>query len=124
MTVIRHRAQITEDVPSRLLTLELPPGVSLAKWVKMEEARIKYAYPEAKDTEVPVDPDLAESFLVSKAQLKRWTQSYKLAKLEIREEMGWARTGTVNGVPFVRRRQYPVKGYEVHGYELDAIFPV
>lgn len=124
MSKIRYRAEIVEDVPSRLLTLQLPPGISLDKWVKMETARLRHAYPEPKELATELDPELAEMLITSKAQLKRWTKSYQLTKLEIRGELGFHQVGTVRGVPFAERRMYPVKGYTVHPYDLDAIFPL
>jgi hypothetical protein len=121
---VTQRSVITEDVPSRLLALTLPPGVTLDKWVEMETARLRHAYPKPKVAAAELGLDYAEMLRVARHNRNYWAERYELLKLDLREELAWAKKGTVNGIPFVDRRQFPVNGYAVESYEQDALFPV
>lgn len=123
-TTISHRAVITQDVPSHLLTLKLPAGFSLDKWVEQENARIRQMYPTYKDPAKELGREYAEMWRLARYNVRFWAERYELLKLETREELGWAKKGLADGIPFVDRRMFPVQGYEVDGYEQDALYPV
>jgi hypothetical protein len=123
-TTYEHRSVIHRDVPTSLLTLQLPPGVSLDKWVKMETARLRHQYPEVKEPSVELGGETSEILDICKAERDLWTMRYEVHKLHIREEMGYAYRGLAEGLPFIERRITPVKGYEVNPYEQDALYPL
>jgi hypothetical protein len=123
-TTYEHRSVIRRDVPTGLLTLQLPPGVSLDKWVKMETARLRHQFPEVKEASVELGKEASEILDICKAERDLWTMRYEVHKLHIREDMGYAHRGLADGLPFIERRITPVKGYEVNPYEQDALYPV
>ncbi len=124
MITVTQRSVITQDVPSRLLTLTLPAGVTLDKWVETETARLRHQYPKPKAGAVELGRDYAEMLRIARDRRNYWNERYELLKLDLREELGWAKKGTADEIPFIDRRQFPVKGYEVESYEQDALFPV
>jgi len=121
---VRQRSVLEIDVPSYLLTLELPPGMSLDKWVEKETERIKQMYPDYKDTDVELGREYGEMYRTARFQRNEWEKRYELLKLDARERLGWARRGTADGLPFVQRRINNVKPYAVPGYVNDALYPV
>lgn len=121
---ITQRTQITQDVPSKLIALELPPGVSLEKFVEQETERLRGLYPKPKVNSIELGSELAEMLQVARANLHFWEERYALVKLAIREELGFAKKGLNGGVPFVDRRQFPVSEYHVEPFDQDAIYPV
>lgn len=123
-TIITQRAVITQDMPSRLLTLQLPPGVTLDKWVEAETARLRQAYPKPKAAAVELGAEAAEMLRIAKNNRDEWEQKYQLYKLILREDLGWAKKGLANDIPFIERRQFPVRGYEVEAYDQDALYPL
>lgn len=123
-TTITRRAVITQDVPDYLLTLELPGGMTLDKWVEMETARIRQMYPDYKDRDVELGREYGEMFRIARHNRTEWEKRYELLKLDVREQMGWHRRGLADGLPFVTRRINNVKPYAVPGYVNDALYPV
>lgn len=123
-TTVSHRAVVSVDAPSHLLTLQLPPGMTLEKWVEQETARLREQYPRPKEPAKELGRDYAEMLRTAKHQRDFWTTKYELLKLELREDLGWAKKGLADGIPFIDRRQFPVSGYTVDSYDQDALFPV
>lgn len=121
---ISKRVTITQDVPEQVVLLQRPPGIGLKKWVDMESARLRYEYPKPKETSKELGLVAAEIMDVTRHEAKDWDEKYQLAKLMVRELLGWASVGTANGVPFVERRQFPVSGYAVDAYDQDALYPL
>lgn len=124
MKTIRQRTEITEDYPSQLLLLRRPPGVSLEKWVRSETHRLKETFPEIKETAKELGPEAAEMLRTAKHNRDLWNERYELLKLDIREQLGWAKKGTVNDIPFIERRIFPVRDYHVDAREEDALYPL
>lgn len=125
MTVTyQNRTVIKQDVPSGLLTLTLPPGISLDKWVKMETARIEHQYPSIKEGSVELGAETEEIFRICKAERDTWNIRYEVAKLHLREDLGYAKRGLANGIPFIERRITSVSDYHVDAYEQDALYPI
>jgi hypothetical protein len=123
-TTVEHRSVIRQDVPSGLLTLQLPPGISLDKWVKMENARLKHQYPAVKESYAELGSDAKEILEVCKAERDLWTMRYEVHKLHLREDLGFAHRGLAEGVPFIERRITKVKPYSVPEQEQDALYPI
>jgi hypothetical protein len=123
-TTVEHRSVIRQDVPSGLLTLQLPPGVSLDKWVEMENTRLKHQFPAIKEPYAELGAEASEILNICKAERALWAMRYEVHKLRLREDLGFAQRGLANGVPFIERRMFPVKGYEVDPYEQDALYPL
>jgi hypothetical protein len=121
---ITQRAVVTEDMPSGLLTLKLPPGTTLDNWVKDENQRIKDRFPEIKHETRELGPELAEMLRIAKHNKQLWEQRYELIKLQIREELQWARKGTADDLPFIGRRIFHVKTFETPEHTVDALFPL
>lgn len=124
MKTIRQRTEVTEDYPSQLLLLKRPPGVSLVKWVKSETGRLKETYPEIKEAAKELGPEAAEMLRTAKYNRDLWNERYELVKLEVREQMGWAKKGTALDVPFIERRKFTVRDYHVNSYEEDSLYPL
>lgn len=120
----QHREILTQEVPSGLLTLDLPPGVSLDKWVEMETARIKYEYPEITQEAVELGPERREEYVVARHLLRQAEQRYELCKLQLREEMGPARKATANGVGYAFRYITPVAGFWTSDHVRDVVQPL
>lgn len=118
------RTRVVEKLPSGLLTLSLPPGMTLDRWVATETARLRRTYPAPKTAVTDLSPELADMYVTAREQRKLWDTRYELVKLRIREELGWAKIGLDRDMPFVTRRQYPVSSYEVESFDMDAIFPL
>ena len=123
-TTVEHRSVIRQDVPSGLLTLQLPPGVSLDKWVEMENVRLKQQFPVVKEPYAELGIEASEILNICKAERALWAMRYEVHKLRLREELGFAHRGLANGVPFIERRIMNVRGYEVEPYEQDALYPL
>ena len=121
---VHSRAVITVEAPPMLATLEVPAGLTLEQWREQEEARLKLLYPKIKAATTEIDPDLAEMLRIADQEAAYWEQKRQLIRLKIREQLEWAKKGTVNGVPVVDRRIFPVKEHEVHDYEVDALYRV
>lgn len=121
---VSQRSVITQDVPSRLLAITLPPGVTLEKFVEAETERLRGLYPKPKTGSIELGPEVAEMLQIAKYNRAFWEERYQLTKLEIREQLGWAKKATNGGIAFADRRQFPVTGYEVESFEQDAIFPL
>jgi hypothetical protein len=121
---ITQRAVVTEDMPSGLLTLKLPPGTTLDKWVEHENARLKDRFPEIKHATKELGPELSEMLQIARRNKKLWEERYELIKLQIREEMEWSKKGTANDVPFIDRRIFHVKTFETPEHDVDALFPL
>jgi hypothetical protein len=124
MKTIRQRTEVTEDYPSQLLLLRRPPGVSLVKWVKSETGRLKETYPEIKESAKELGPEAAEMLRTAKYNRDLWSERYELVKLEIREQLGWAKKGTASDIPFIERRKFTVRDYHVNAYDEDALYPL
>ena len=121
---VTQRSVITQDVPSRLVAISLPPGLTLEKYVEAETDRLRGLYPKPTVNSVELGPEIAEMLEIARYNRAYWEERYQLTKLAIREELGFAKKGLNGGVPFVDRRQFPVTGYEVESFEQDAIFPL
>lgn len=121
---ITKRARIVEDVPAHLVEVKLPPGVTLEKYIETVNARLKGLYPKPKVDSVELGPECAEMIRIAKYNRDLWEMRYQLLKLEIREQLGFAKKGTADGIPFIDRRQFPVSGYKVDPYDQDAIYPL
>jgi hypothetical protein len=135
-------AATVEQIPSGLLTLKLPPGYSLDRWVEQETERLKEQHPHIQSESVELGPKYRRMHEVASHRRKAAETQYELLKLRMRERLGDAAYGTALGVPFISRRIYPVPGepskrtcaacgtvtsehgYWVDGYEMDAMFPV
>lgn len=140
--MVRTVTQVIEEVPSGLLTLKLPIGYSLDRWVKEETERLQTEHPHILTGTAELGPKYRRMHEVASARRKAAETQYELLKLKIRERMGDAQTATSQGVPFVTRRIYPVPaepakwncdncgsvfsrdGFWTDGYLMDAIFPV
>jgi hypothetical protein len=132
---------VTEEVPSGLLTLKLPPGYSLDRWVEEETERLKAKYPHPHGTK-ELGPRWRRMHEVASHRRKQAETTYELFKLKLWEKAGDAETVTSQGIGFKTRRQYhvptePAKwecglcgaytskdGFWTPGYEMDAWFPV
>lgn len=121
---IEHRARLIEEVPARLLTLTLPAGVTLDKWVKMETARLREMYPEPKNPGTELGAESAEMFRVAKKNRDMWERYYQLVKLDIREQLEWGKKALADDIPFLDRRIINISGYHVDPRTEDALFPV
>lgn len=115
--------RVTQRLPSGLLAVELPPGVSLDKYIAQETEKLKERYP-LKATSTELGSELRAMYEVGRDMRNLWEMRYELVKLRLREEMKSAKIGMADGMPFVARRQHPVSGYTVDPYEQDALYPV
>ncbi len=122
-TTYSQRTIVTRDVPTRLLTLDLPPGVTLDRWVKAETERLRLEYPKMRNTSAEMDPEFREMLTIARADRTGAERRYELLKLELRAQLGAHRQGTANGIPFIARRQTPIEGHVVDPYVQDALFP-
>lgn len=123
-TTVEHRSVIRQDVPTGLLTLHLPPGISLDKWVRMETARIKHQYPVIKESYAELGAEAKEILEICKAERDVWNMRYELHKLRLREDLGFAHRGQANGIDFIERRITKVREYSVPEQEQDALYPL
>lgn len=121
---VTQRSVITQDVPSRLVAIEVPAGTTLEKYIEAETERLRTKYPEPTVNSIELGSELAEMLHIARANRAYWEERYQLTKLAIREELGFAKKGLNGGIPFVDRRIFPVTGYEVENFTQDAIFPV
>jgi hypothetical protein len=124
MITVTQRAVVTEDMPSGLLTLKLPPGVTLDKWVKTETERLRTVYPETKWATIELGSESAEMLRVARHNKQVWEQRYELLKLKLREDMQWAKKGTCNEVPFIDRRIFHVDDFVTSAHDVDALYPL
>jgi hypothetical protein len=58
-----------------------------------------------------VDPRLIEVREYAAAAIKYWETQRRIATFELQRQMGDAESGTVNGVPVIKRYQPEVKGF-------------
>lgn len=114
---------IIESVPSGLLTLHLPPGKTLTRWVEEENARLKARYPEIKKASKELGPVTEAEYQAARKRLKKAEQDYELLKLRIREDLGSAAIATSGGIGFIERRIYTVPTFITPEYRMDALFP-
>lgn len=125
MTVkVTQRAVVTEDMPSGLLTLKLPPGVTLDNWVTQETARIRALYPVPKNDYTELGTETAEMLRIARFNRQMWEQRYELLKLRIREDMAWGKKGTADGVPFIDRRIFHIDEHPTAAHDVDALYPL
>ena len=120
----QHREILTTEIPSGLLTLQLPPDVSLDKWVEMETSRLKHEYPEIIKESVELGPERREEYVTARYLLRQAEQRYELCKLRLREDMGAAKKATANDVPFAFRYITPVDGFYTQPYTRDVVQPL
>jgi hypothetical protein len=123
-TKITQRAVVTEDMPSGLLTLKLPPGVTLDNWVKHETMRLRGLYPNPKNPYTELGTEAAEMFRIARANRQLWNERYELLKLKLREDMEWGKKGTADGVPFIDRRIFHVDEFSTSEHDVDALYPL
>lgn len=120
----QHRELLTQEIPSGLLTLHLPPDVSLDKWVEMETHRLRYEYPEITKESVELGPERREEYVTARYLLREAEQRYELCKLRLREDMGAAKKATSNQIPFASRYITPVTGFYTEPYIRDVVQPL
>lgn len=120
----QHREILTQEIPSGLLTLKLPPDMSLDKWVEMETARLKNEYPEIIKESVELGPERREEYVTARYLLREAEQRYELCKLRLREEMGAAKKATANGNPYAFRYITPVPGFWTQDHIRDVVQPL
>lgn len=120
----QHRAILRVDVPEEFMAMKVPAGYTLKQWLTEETERITRAYPSIKIGEQEVNPGLDDMLRTSDYFTKWFLIKSKLTRLRIREEMGYARKATVEGLPIAERRMFPVKAHPVQGYDVDAIYAV
>lgn len=123
-TKITQRAVVTEDMPSKLLTLKLPPGVTLDAWVEQENQRLRSRYPNVKHPYTELGDESAEMFRIARYNRTLWEQRYQLVKLMLREDLEWGKKGTANGIPFIDRRIFHVDMFETPEHDVDALYPL
>lgn len=121
---VTQRSVITQDVPSRLVAISLPPGTTLERYVEAETDRLRGLYPRPTVNSVELGSELAEMLDIAKYNRAFWEEKYQLTKLAIREELGFAKKATSGGIAFADRRQFPVSGYEVESFDQDGIYPL
>lgn len=120
----QRRDIITEEIPSGLLTLNLPPGMSLNKWVETETARLKNTYPEIVKETIELGAERREEYVVARHRLREAEQMYELCKLRLREDMGPAKKATANGIPYAFRYITAVDGFWTDPYVRDVVQPL
>ena len=120
----QHREILTQEIPSGLLTLQLPPDISLDKWVEQETARIKHQYPDITEEAAELGSERREEYVTARYLLRQAEQRYELCKLRLREDMGAAKKATANTVPFAFRYITPVDGFYTQPYIRDVVQPL
>jgi hypothetical protein len=117
----QKRSLITVDTPDGFLDLAVPPGWTLDKWYKHETRRLAALYPEPALPSTELPGRLADMLTAADSLYKLGEMKRRLVRLLIREQLGWAQEGTVNGWPVARRVQQDVRGYSVEPYSRDMI---
>jgi hypothetical protein len=120
----QHREILTQEIPSGLLTLRLPPDMSLDKWVEMETARLKQEYPEITKETIELGPERREEYVTARYLLREAEQRYELCKLQLRESMGAAKKATANNIPYAFRYITDVDGFYTQPYTRDVVQPL
>jgi len=102
-----------------------PAPLAVPEDVKGIREKLIELHPDAvKGTVAEISPELDEAYRYAKWAIDYWTKQADAAALRIREQMGDAEKAAVDGVPVFSRRQYPVKGHWVEGFNNDALYPV
>lgn len=115
---------ITIEVPAELLELEIPNGLTLDNYVKMEKDRLTGLYPFIKGGVAELGESLRDMYQISSQQAKMWETWRQLVGLIILARMEWAKKAAANGVIFAERRDYEVKDIKPpEDHRVNAIFP-
>jgi hypothetical protein len=106
------------------VTEQRPPAVlpSIGEPIKVVIKRLIMIFPKVSpNTTAEIDPEVWALSQYAKAAAASWEEQARLAEIKIRQAMGDAEKGTVNGVVVVKRHQVPVEAHPVAACTKDYI---
>jgi predicted phage-related endonuclease len=76
-------------------------------------------HPQSTGTHVELDADLFEELVVAKEDAQQYANIYDLLEAKVKEQLGEAEIGTVDGVPRIRWRTYTQRRIDLKSLEAE-----